>query len=292
MRAFTLAALTIPPQALSFLITSPQLQTPTPSFTRCDKPRHTLLHSSVSTDTPPPNNPATTTTATNNNTIVTDAKSELLSLASSTNRGFSSKSSERKRAKELADLLSRYNPTPEPARTYYATTNDDEDHERPTLSGKWTLVYTDAPDITSLDGGGRPLQPSKLGRIGQECRPPYISNVIEWTRPDWTKSLVLPFAKSSSDDDDDSRVLQKVVCQASSTPEKPLAVDLTLVGLDLVGYGDDGPAGLLKTRPVELRGVLTVPFGRFTVLYLDEEMRIIRTYQNYLAVNVRNEEDW
>ena len=49
-----------------------------------------------------------------------------------------------------------------------------------------------------------------------------------------------------------------------------------------------------EENPVELRGVggFTAPFGKFRVLYLDEDMRIIRTGQNFLAVNIRNKEDW
>uniref|UniRef100_A0A7S1Z0U5 Plastid lipid-associated protein/fibrillin conserved domain-containing protein n=1 Tax=Ditylum brightwellii TaxID=49249 RepID=A0A7S1Z0U5_9STRA len=51
---------------------------------------------------------------------------------------------------------------------------------------------------------------------------------------------------------------------------------------------------LLKQNPIELRGVITLPFGTFEILYLDEELRIIKTGQNYLAVNVRQKgtEEW
>ena len=47
-----------------------------------------------------------------------------------------------------------------------------------------------------------------------------------------------------------------------------------------------------EENPVELRGVFrfTAPFGKFRVL--DEDMRIIRTGQKILAVNIRNKEDW
>ena len=36
---------------------------------------------------------------------------------------------------------------------------------------------------------------------------------------------------------------------------------------------------------------LLLRFGTFEILYLDEEMRIIRTGQNYLAVNTRIRDD-
>lgn len=169
-----------------------------------------------------------------------------------------------------------------------------------TLSGKWTLIYTDAPDITSLDGG--PFKTAKLGRIGQECNPPSIQNVIEWTRPDWVSSL-LPFVR----DDESSRVLQKVCCEGSATQQNPKSVDLKLVGLEILGMqgtdsGDDnssgfdyilgGPAALFESNPVKLQGPLTAPFGKFEILYLDDDMRITKTYQGFVAVNIREADPW
>jgi len=38
-------------------------------------------------------------------------------------------------------------------------------------------LHLDAPDITSLDATG-PLSTAKLGRVGQQCDPPRIANVI------------------------------------------------------------------------------------------------------------------
>mmetsp|Transcript_18424 Transcript_18424/g.22125 ORF Transcript_18424/g.22125 Transcript_18424/m.22125 type:complete len:340 (+) Transcript_18424:82-1101(+) len=257
-------------------------------------------------------------------------KEDLLALASVTKRGFASSKEQRQKAKDIVYDLASYNPTKNPASPYYSskdsggmvyegTCTSTDGSDLPTLAGKWTLIYTDAPDITGLDGG--PLATAKLGRIGQECTPPLIKNVIEWRRPDWAASL--PFSGS-----DDSRVLQKVCVEASAKPEKPFEVDLKIVGLDVMALngnsrgGDtngmdsadndndntallnnlhklpetiqqDGiPVGLLKSNPIELRGPLTVPFGQFEILYLDDEMRIIKTGQNYIAVNVRDEEEW
>lgn len=165
------------------------------------------------------------------------------------------------------------------------------------------MIYTDAPDITSLDGG--PLAAAKLGRIGQECDPPSIKNVIEWKRPVWTSSLPLPFVSG----DESSRVLQKVCCEGSATQQNPKTVDLKLVGLELIGTkgtesagrDDDGnrfnsifggPAALLESYPVKLQGPLTAPFGKFDILYLDDEMRITKTFQGYVAVNIRENNPW
>lgn len=233
-------------------------------------------------------------------------KSELMDLADRTKRGFTSSRDDKRKAKEIVESLQRFQTIPDPASSYYdpsATSSvsaGDNDTSNTSISGKWTLIYTDAPDITGLDTSRNPFSTAKLGRIGQECSPPYIKNVIEWVRPDWAKDL--PFSGS-----DDSRILQKVVTSGSATPSKPTFVDLKVAGLELMAGSSDGdssnvaetiqsqglPAGLLSINPVDLKGPLNPPFGRFEILYLDEEFRAIRTSQNFLAVNRRivNEED-
>lgn len=236
-------------------------------------------------------------------------KEELLALAETTKRGFKASREEKQKAKSIVAKLAKLNPTAEPAKSYYddadkSNNDEDTDSASPDLSGKWTLIYTDAPDITSLDTSNNPLATSKLGRIGQECSPPYIKNVIEWKRPDIANSLPFQLPFSGSDDD---RVLQKVVTEASASGSDPLTVDLKIAGLELVGDRADGsvdndilsriqagPAGIIGSAPLELRGFLTAPFGRFKVKYLDEEFRIIETYQGYLACNLRQKagEEW
>lgn len=263
-------------------------------------------------------------TTANNNDVSADAstpvmseeamrlKDDLLALAESTNRGFEASREEKRKVKDIVEKLAKLNPTAEPAASYYDDGDkksydaDGDNSSEPDLAGKWTLIYTDAPDITSLDTSNNPLATSKLGRIGQLCAPPYIKNVIEWKRPDIAKSLPFELPFSGSDDD---RVLQKVVTEASAKPSDPLTVDLKIAGLELVGDRADeddddnsnflsriqaGPAGIIGPTPLELRGFLTAPFGRFKVKYLDEEFRIIETYQGFLACNVRQMpgEEW
>ena len=78
---------------------------------------------------------------------------------------------------------------------------------------------------------------AKLGRIGQECSPPFIKNVIEWKRPEWAKRL--PFSGT-----DDSRVMQKVAIEAQASRDEPLVVNLKIAGLDLLGVsGFDNKEG-------------------------------------------------
>lgn len=124
--------------------------------------------------------------------------------------------------------------------------------------------------------------------------------MIEWQRPDWASSL--PFSGGES-----SRVLQKVCLEGSATKENPKTVNLKAVGLELSGMnGSDGvdadssglssffngPAALLESNPVKLQGPLTAPFGKFEILYLDDDMRITKTYQGYFAVNIREANEW
>ena len=167
------------------------------------------------------------------------------------------------------------------------------------------MIYTDAPDITSLDTSSGPFSTAKLGRIGQECNPPSIKNVIEWQRPDWATNL--PFSGSES-----SRVLQKVCCEGVANSDT--TVDLSIVGLEINGRetssGErsssssssglmdsvlNGPSAFFESNPIELKGILTAPFGKFDILYLDDDMRITKTYQGYYAVNTRiskKEDEW
>jgi hypothetical protein len=245
-------------------------------------------------------------------------KTELLQLATATDRGFQASSEDRKRVNGLLNALALLNPTAEPAAAYYP---DLTYIPGPSITGKWTLVYTDAPDITGLANSGPTAQ---LGRIGQECNPPYVKNVIEWKRPSWAASL--PFSGS-----DESRILQKVCTKATASPNDPLQLNLELAGLELVTSPDDDddddmygnsssssmeesksnaggvpnvsallesiqekglPVAFLKQAPLQLEGPLTAPFGKATILYLDDTMRILRTQQNYVAVNVRSDPIW
>ncbi len=224
-------------------------------------------------------------------------KDDLVALASSTSRGFSASREDRDEAKNIINQLSKLSPTEEPAAAYYPTSSDAQATSEdvvPSLAGKWTLIYTDAPDITSLDA---PLSIQKLGRIGQECIPPLIKNVIEWKRPTWASAL--PFSG-----DEESRILQKVVTEGSSSPATNPTVDLKIVGLEITGSNGsmedtnqglmkllNGPAALFEENPINLQGPLKGPFGRFEILYLDDEMRITKTYQGFYAVNVRQEKD-
>lgn len=245
--------------------------------------------------------PSTTT----ENPEVQTLKSELVKLADRTKRGFTASAAEKRKANEIIQSLQRLQTIPDPAKSYYdksstssVTTGENDGTSNISISGKWTLIYTDAPDITGLDTTRNPFSTAKLGRIGQECDPPYIKNVIEWVRPDWAKDL--PFSGS-----DESRILQKVVTSGSATPSKPTFVDLKVAGLELVAGESNSngsnvvetiqsqglAAGLLSINPVDLKGPLNPPFGRFEILYLDEEFRAIRTSQNFLAVNKRCSKD-
>mmetsp|Transcript_11089 Transcript_11089/g.26631 ORF Transcript_11089/g.26631 Transcript_11089/m.26631 type:complete len:323 (+) Transcript_11089:76-1044(+) len=245
---------------------------------------------------------------------VSNLKLNLVELADRTNRGFAASAGDKKKANDIVQSLQALQTIPDPARAYYdppatpvtSSVRSDNDDKRNSISGKWTLIYTDAPDIIGLDTSRNPFSTAKLGRIGQECSPPYIKNVIEWVRPNWAENL--PFSGS-----DKSRILQKVVTSGLATPAKPTFVELKVAGLELESGNVKGtsgrnandileimqneglPAGILSINPIDLKGPLNPPFGRFEILYLDQEFRAIRTSQNYLAVNrriVSKEDEW
>ncbi|MGK3733436.1 MAG: hypothetical protein ACI8RD_009884 [Bacillariaceae sp.] len=257
-------------------------------------------------------------------------KSDLIEIADRTKRGFYASSEDKTKAKEIVESLQLLNPTRDPATDYYdpssissvnatsESNNDSDNDNRIGISGKWELIYTDAPDITSLDSSRNPFSTAKLGRIGQQCDPPYIKNIIEWKRPDWAENL--PFSGSS-----ESRILQKVVVTAVANPSKPTFVELKVAGIEVMAAEDNDnddddndsssnsnpsssmiglveniqkkgiPVGILGQNPIDLKGNLNPPFGRFEILYLDNELRIIRTNQNFIAVNRRinkKEDEW
>lgn len=95
--------------------------------------------------------------------------------------------------------------------------------------------------------------------------------------------------------------MQKVCCKGSAVKGKPTTVDLKLVGFELTGAAENvgesldnskgSPAALFANMPVELEGPLSLTFGKFDILYLDDDVRITRTYQGYTAINIR-EEEW
>ncbi len=244
-------------------------------------------------------------------TKIDQLKQSLIELSQSTKRGFFASSSQRAEASDIIKNLALLNPTKEPAIAYYDSDVESSEYgnETPSIEGKWTLIYTNAPDITSLDPNTSlfPIKlptSAKLGRIGQECdaSKSTISNVIEWKRPDWLSNI----ASASYSQNNDDRILQKVVCEAKAFPKEPNIVQLNLVGFELLGDTSSdrdsdtknnsilstimkGPAELLKRNPIQLKGPLKAPFGRFEILFLDEQMRIIKTGQGYLAVNIRDD---
>lgn len=256
-------------------------------------------------------------------------KLSLLLLGKDTRRGFVSNQVQRNEVSEIIAQLASLNPVDEPAASFYKDKSSVASDV--SITGKWTLVYTDAPDIISLDVAsssfvGLPAPPAaaKLGRIGQECDAiqSTIANVIEWKAPDWVENLVsnssLASPESSNEkvEDKQARVLQKVICEAMASPDKPSIVDLNLVGFELKGISavenianesvsgflpkississflNDGPASFLSKNPLKLRGPLKAPFGKFEVMYLDEDLRIIKTGQGYYAVNMREGDPW
>ncbi|GMH65946.1 hypothetical protein TrLO_g8824 [Triparma laevis f. longispina] len=208
------------------------------------------------------------------------AKADLLNLGQSTNRGFTSTPSDKQKLSSLISTLTSSTPN-----SNNVTATD--------LIGKWTLIYTDAPDITSLDSSPA----TRLGRIGQEIESSgsgkiIVKNVIEYLRPKWLDRLPLPTSLIGGSDND-ARVIQKVVTEGKSNSRNGKLIELAIKGAEIYSEGDDDnlPLALkqLKERPVDLKGVGGLPFGSFEILYLDEGIRIVRTSNNHIAVNVKDD---
>ena len=219
-------------------------------------------------------------------------KEKIQALAFRTMCGFKASRTDQQRMTYLLQQLAATNPTAEPAAAYYPTDAKDDStnppSNEPSLVGRWTLIYTDAPDILSLADSDTL---ARVQRIGQDCDGTTIANVIEWIPPVWAGALPV---------DKPQRVLQRVVTKALASPEAPTKVNLLLQGLEVaLESPNDENKGNATTpwwprQPFRVQGPLTAPFGSFEILYLDDELRVIRTNQGFYAVNKRNtpESEW
>mmetsp|Transcript_97808 Transcript_97808/g.174230 ORF Transcript_97808/g.174230 Transcript_97808/m.174230 type:complete len:244 (+) Transcript_97808:44-775(+) len=197
--------------------------------------------------------------ATRKDTERIEARRSLLEAIAPLDRGFSATREQRSQVSEKLSALVRLNPEPDPTSK---------------IGGEWTLIYTDAPDIIGIPTG--PL--SSLGRIGQEidASAGTIANVIEY-RPSQLASNAVVAAQEDA-------LVQRVFTDFSVS--SPTTVDLKIRGLGFLPrkvLGFELPEAL----QLSLKGPLSLPFGRFEILYLDEEVRIIRTGQGWLSVNRR-----
>lgn len=187
------------------------------------------------------------------------AKEALLEGIKSVDRGFSATEEQRSMIREKIDELVRWNPSREPAKK---------------LGGEWTLIYTNAPDILNI-----PTTPfSSIGRIGQEIDSTkgIILNVIEY-RP---SSLASGLKEAATED----ALVQRVYTEYTVSSENSVELQIRGLGVDPQRvFGFEVPEAL----KLKVQGPLSLPFGNFEVLYLDEEIRIIRTGQGWYSVNRR-----
>ncbi len=211
-------------------------------------------------------------------------KEELLHLCQRTKGGFEATSQDRRQIERLIEQQQMNKDLKLVIETaiqeYY------EGKETSFLRGKWDLLYTDAPDILSLQTSSflptNPLAP-QLGRIGQDCtNPPIIENVIEWKKPSTTTNLLPSFLSSLPE-----RILQKVSCRGSY--DKNNSKLDNQVNLSILGARLEMPSNSSSSSPTPL---ITLPFGSFQILYIDSEIRITKTSQNYYAINRRSKDPW
>ena len=186
------------------------------------------------------------------------AKGALRDAAKRANRGFAATAGENNDVKAaINDLVDMGNLT--------------WSREGASLDGNWTLLWTDAPDILNL---GSPL--AKVGRIGQDIHDDVIENVIQYLPPDWALDRF-------PNDLVEQRVVLNYVRSGNT-------VDLSVKGLRLrpkTIFGFDIPENLALDAVGSSSGGPTLPFGRFTILYNDGDLRIVKTAQGFFAVNER-----
>lgn len=187
------------------------------------------------------------------------ARESLLAAIAPLNRGFEATEEQRIRVNQCISMLAPLNPTKNPTAS---------------LCGEWTLMYTDAPDIIGIPEG--PF--AQLDRIGQEIDAVAgtIANVIEY-KP---SPLAAGFLSMIQRD----KLVQRVYTKYEAT--SPTEVELKIQGLSFQPQRVLG-LDLPDMFRLEARGPLTLPFGRFEILYLDEDIRIVRTGQGWVSINSR-----
>ena len=175
--------------------------------------------------------------------------------------GFDASPTQRQEIQQLINSLQQLNPNPSPA-------ND--------LDGDWQLIYSDAPDITSLRNSG-PLV--RLQRVGQQidAAAKTIANVIEYKPRMW-----LPLSTFGAEDD---RIQQRVLL-TYSVDDEGRRCKLSIDGASLAARKFLG-VSLDAAPPLTIRGITSLPFGEFVCLYNDGDVRIAQTQQGYYSVNRR-----
>lgn len=207
--------------------------------------------------------------------------SKLLTECESCDRGFNATKSQQDSIRQLISEIKIYNPTKEPATSFYPDSMASNKDSEASLDGQWTLLWTDAPDILALKNQS-PL--SEVGDIGQNylSREQKIENVIQWKPKEWVKASV---GVCRNDD-----VEQRVVLRGKASPNNPSRVELSLEGIDVEAktvFGQPFAPDLTLKVPFGL----ALPFGTFDVLYLDDCIRITRTLQGFYAINSRRPDE-
>lgn len=184
-------------------------------------------------------------------------KEELFSALQTLDRGFEASASDQKNVAAIVQRLSALSPEAAPAPKLLS------------VDSKWRLIYSDAPDIVGPTAAGR-------GRIGQrvEATNSRIVNLVEALPPSPLQSL--PFPPPS---------LQLEVTLGAE------AVSDTEVRLSLLGTSaaPGSPKLPFPTPSLGLPLLFPLPFGSFSILYYDGDLRVIKTAQGYLGINMREQ---
>jgi len=195
------------------------------------------------------------------------AAEALLDAVRGLDRGMAASAADRKRVNALIDDCAAVNPT----------LGRGADAVAELGTSTWSLLYTDAPDILGIRGG--PL--ARVDRIGQEITPSEnrIANVIEYCPSE--AALRLGGALVRGD-----RVTQRVLLGYETSGGD--LVDLKLQGISLTPNMFLGQS-VSPSRKLAggFGGQIPAPtFGAFDYVYFDGIVRIVKTKQGWVSINV------
>jgi len=206
-----------------------------------------------------------------------ELKKELLKLSASYDRGYGATSTSRDAANDIIDRLKILNPTQNASQ---GIDGDDTDENTP-LKGIWQMIWTTAADVLILNAS--PF--STVGAIYQVITdPPIITNVIDLiprsqallpinVAPSLLRLEVTTRAKSRSDPNRIGLIFEKVQAQP-----------MQILGFDNLDFLPPLKFNLptLSNIPEIVQSTLNIDMnsdtapGFFDVLYLDDELLIIR----------------
>lgn len=243
-------------------------------------------------------------------------KEELFSALQTLDRGFEASASDQKNVAAIVQRLSALSPEAAPAPKLLS------------VDSKWRLIYSDAPDIVGPTAAGRGRIGQRVeatnSRIGLlsflshaalQCSSPTFPRNHHTSKPSFQtahsprtvlhqcfKALVTHCTHLLADMVAVNLVeaLPPSPLQSLPFPPPSLQLEVTLgaeavsdteVRLSLLGTSaaPGSPKLPFPTPSLGLPLLFPLPFGSFSILYYDGDLRVIKTAQGYLGINMREQ---